>query len=369
MLSRLKKLLGGDSSNTTQTPDPPKSGGDGILVNAYCTCGNVHALNFVHTLHGQRDLSDPELRSHLEGFIGYVLNSGDGAMTRTRYHVMRHVQRVQQHLSVSIDERQLDALTVWASKANAILFFPDGGVCDPQGRVLLTSTGESPDPAAEIPYPHEAWQRKSRIDSSIATHGISVLSSLPPCVAEPELQLRTPQEVIERAYALFLVAVRAESLSSDQPLSIAELQMRLPLAFDFLTPNEQAFMQEAIPDLSMTAQFAWRYECLCVLEWALGLVDDLPFPSSICDVTLVAQTILDADYDQLVRTAKLRSANEILDALDLHYRLHWVVRQAQVDKVDIPGEIDGGVVLERHYALNWLVRFENSEWDEVDTPS
>ncbi|WP_394816959.1 DUF4272 domain-containing protein [Streptomyces lonegramiae] len=25
--------------------------------------------------------------------------------------------------------------------------------------------------------------------------------------------------------------------------------------------------------------------------------------------------------------------------------------------------------MERHYALNWLVRFEDSAWDEVDTPT
>ncbi|HDS1213045.1 TPA: DUF4272 domain-containing protein [Shewanella algae] len=36
---------------------------------------------------------------------------------------------------------------------------------------------------------------------------------------------------------------------------------------------------------------------------------------------------------------------------------------------DISPDIDRGVVLERHYALNWLIGFENSDWDEVDTPT
>ena len=58
-----------------------------------------------------------------------------------------------------------------------------------------------------------------------------------------------------------------------------------------------------------------------------------------------------------------------LDALDLHYRAHWAVRQAQMEQADPPGGLIPGVVLERHYALNWLVRFEDAPWDEVDTPT
>ena len=67
--------------------------------------------------------------------------------------------------------------------------------------------------------------------------------------------------------------------------------------------------------------------------------------------------------------AVLRPASDILDALDLHYRLHWAVRQARLDNKPVPGGIEGGVVYERHYALNWLVRFEDAEWDAVETPT
>jgi hypothetical protein len=31
--------------------------------------------------------------------------------------------------------------------------------------------------------------------------------------------------------------------------------------------------------------------------------------------------------------------------------------------------LDPGVIQERHHALNWLVRFEDAEWDDVDTPT
>jgi len=72
--------------------------------------------------------------------------------------------------------------------------------------------------------------------------------------------------------------------------------------------------------------------------------------------------------DRLIDEGRPRPAGEILDALDLHYRLHWAVRQARLDKRE-PAGLDGGVILERHHALNWLVRFEESDWDDVDTPT
>ena len=83
-----------------------------------------------------------------------------------------------------------------------------------------------------------------------------------------------------------------------------------------------------------------------------------------------ARLMLEArDTEGGMRAMKMRSNGEILDALDVHYRLHWLVRQARLkDQGPVQG-VDAGVVLERHRVLNWLVRFEDSAWDDVDTPT
>ncbi|KHM90147.1 DUF4272 domain-containing protein, partial [Xanthomonas vesicatoria] len=65
----------------------------------------------------------------------------------------------------------------------------------------------------------------------------------------------------------------------------------------------------------------------------------------------------------------LRPLPELLDALDLHLRLHWAVRQAGHTHQAPPADLVAGVVYERHYALNWLLHFEDADWDEVDTPT
>ena len=87
MFKRLKQLL---------TPTPPAPQGDEILVNAYATVADLPPRDFPHVTGGLRGLADPELAKHLNGFMHHVADAGQGKMTRTRYHVIRHIQRVLQ---------------------------------------------------------------------------------------------------------------------------------------------------------------------------------------------------------------------------------------------------------------------------------
>lgn len=362
MLKRLKGLLSGSAQ-------APARQQDGHLVNAYCTVGEVAAPPFPHDLHGWRSLADPELAQHLDGFCGYVQSRGDGAMTATRYHVLRHIQRARNQLSFTIGDGQWPALAAWANAANAILFLPDGSVRDPQARTLVSARDGSADSNALVPYPAGAWARKTRIEAVLAARECKSSAHLPPVLAEDEVRLRSPDEVAGRALALFLVAVRAESVATNAPIPVTELKRDMPLALPWLSPAERTFLDDATPSTSDTAQFAWRYEGLALLEWALGLADVLSWPEAICDVPETARRAISLHGESRMRGAGLRPVSEILDALDLHYRLHWLVRQARIDGKPAPAGLDSGVILERHYALNWLVAFEGSEWDEVDTPT
>jgi Domain of unknown function (DUF4272) len=368
MFKRLKNILLPKASKKMASPLPSPDV-DSLLINAYCTKGTVPELNFPCTLNNRRDLSDPELFPHLSGFVGYVRSRGNNEMSRAKYHVIRHIQRTQQHLSFSVEENQMDAVADWAERANALLFLPDGNVRDAQGRVLVSAIDGNSDQDAEIPYPVEAWERKARTEKFLATKNLGLPLHLPPLVSETELRLRDPQEIVGRALALFVVAVRAESLATNDPIAIPQLEERFPLAFTCLTENERSFLFAENPTSNEVIQFAWRYECLFLLEWVLGLVEFLPYPGAICDVPLAARIITTVDENTLFKTATMRPASEILDSLDLHYRLHWLVRQARHNNGEIPADCEGGVIQERHYALNWLVRFEESEWDDVDTPT
>ncbi|MQA41708.1 DUF4272 domain-containing protein [Rugamonas aquatica] len=357
MFNRIKQLfLSPDTSNH-------------ILINAYCTVAEVPKPGFPHVMQARRDLSDPELRPHLNGLMNHLAQAGAGKMTQVRYHVIRHVQRVRQHVSLSIEAGAMDGFTAWAEAANAIVFMEDGSMRDPQGRILLPASGDGGEPKAVVPYPQQAWQRKARSEQLLAERKVVVPATLPPLVSEPELRLRTPEDVLRRMLALFVVAIRAESLSGGHAIAVDDLKKRFPPAFAGLTDAERAFLAQEAPTEQETTQYLWRYEAILVLQWVLGLQDALPFADAICDVAAISRTVIERGTEGLRKQLAMRPAAEILDALDLHYRQHWATRQAILKKAAAPAGLNDGVLQERHHALNWLVHFEDRDWDEVDTPT
>jgi hypothetical protein len=234
--------------------------------------------------------------------------------------------------------------------------------------VRVASSDGSAEPEAAVPFPAAAWQRKAATEALLAARGLRPASTLPPVAAEPELRLRTAAEAGHRAIALLAVAIRAESLASGNALPVEELERKLTGLRDALSPQEAAFLRNEAPSLGELPQFSWRYESLRTLEWALGLAD-LPWPDQPCDAAPVARALLERVDDAAGGELSLRPAAEMLDALDLCYRLHWLVRQARLDGKPLPAGVDPGVVSERHHALNWLTCFENAGWDETDTPT
>ena len=225
---------------------------------------------------------------------------------------------------------------------------------------------------AVILLSRDARDRQARSEEELGQFGVRTPATLPPVVSEIDVVLRPAPEVARRAMALFVVALRAESLMS-RDIPVEDLKDR-PLALRALTPKEQAFLNDAAPDQQQITNFVWRYEALWLLAWTLGLVEELCYPSETCDVGILSKTFLESDEEALVKNAKLLPTETLLDALDLHFRLHWLVRQRQQDGKPSEGEtggndLDPGVVLERYYALNWLVQHGGAEWDDVQTPT
>lgn len=314
------------------------------LLNAYCTHREPPPLDFPHRLVARRDRSDPELPPHLSGFIQWIAGRGDGQMTVTLYHVLRHIERVQHQLSVELEDADLDAFGHWALASNALLFFPDSTVRDPSGGVLVYPTGAPPDDHARVPFPLVAWERKARSEELLTARGIP-LAPVPPVISDVEVQLRTGAEVRARAEALAAVARRGLGGPKEDVSGLK------------LSPIEAKFLDFDIPDEGEMFEAAWRTESRFLLEWALGAHAELPWPGDLAPpmVELTGET--------------LRPAGDILDQLDLHFRLHWAMRQAAQDKQEPPPGVNLSVVMERHYTLNWLVRFEDAEWDDVDMPT
>ena len=113
--------------------------------------------------------------------------------------------------------------------------------------------------------------------------------------------------------------------------------------------------------------FGWRYECAGVLLWAAGVVDDLPYPSEIIDVPVLAAIFWQhKGIGGLLSKGFSRSQSEILDAADITLRYDWACVEARVHGKEAPASLNGDVVMERHYAFNWIIGANGgADWDDI----
>lgn len=306
-----------------------------------------------------RDRSDPALAEHLRGLCGWILSQAQGGVpTPAQAHAVEHVWRVHNHLAFEPSPAQEAAVAAFALAANALVFLPDATLRHPSGAVVVGRNA-----SGDAPYPEQGHARRRRSREQLAAWGFQTPESLPPSPCEPEVVLRPAHEVWARALGLAKVAVHAEGMHGGDPVDANKLAQTFAGAMN--TADETAFLGSTRAPQQEMARFGFRYESLFALQWVLGLVSELPFPSQICDAGATVRSMLDAAK---APPTTLRSVGEILDVLDIHYRLHWVAVDRRVRKQ--PSDpIDEGIVYERRVALQWLIGLGGFDWEEIPTPT
>lgn len=340
-----------------------------VEIFAYCTHRNPPEPQFPHERVFVRDYSTAGFSEHLMELVTDLFQTSGGEISQTVYAVCRHLQRTNVLVAFRVDGEHLEAIAPWAWQSNAILFLPDRSIRDPNGALLHAPDSSEPDSGAQLPFLPDARQRKSQSEIELRNRMIDTPDSLPPVISEDEVTMRSPDDVAWRALALFIVAVRAESIANGKPIPIEALREKSPLSFQSLTPWEKAFLDNEAPSEADVSAAGWRYEALATLQWALGLQSTLPFPDCICDVPESARLMIAVPARQMIENAVLRPTGEILDAMDFNFRLLWAARDSAMRNAELPASIEGGVVTERQHAFNWLTFFENADWDDVDIPS
>ena len=96
-------------------------------------------------------------------------------------------------------------------------------------------------------------------------------------------------------------------------------------------------------------------------------MDELKYPSDICDVQGVVGAIFQPSREEFKNAIKIKNVAEILDELDKTYRMNWACVDARITGQPVGGNINPSVIYERHYALNWLTNYMGQEWDGVQT--
>ena len=220
------------------------------------------------------------------------------------------------------------------------------------------------DPSSQAGLTPEQLNRKIASEKIAKEHEVPVNSTLPYTEADEEVTLRTRDEIVDRALSLFYIALKGEGL---EKVFLTDFEKKYQV-LSKLSPEEKDYALAENPTQQQSIDAVWRYESLQVMLWALGYVDQLEYPDSLCRVPeLVSIFRTYPDETSFRQNARLRTKSEILDQTDLIYRLDWACVDARIHNQPAPGKLDAGVVYERHYALNWLTNYMEDEWDDIST--
>jgi len=204
--------------------------------------------------------------------------------------------------------------------------------------------------------------RKEASEALLLQHGVAINKNLPTTPDAADVTLQDKAAMLERAYALTLIAAKGEGV--EQPrLDRVKADFRI----EGLSPYEVLVFGKTTLEDREKAYASWRYESLNTILWALGLLDTLPYPSAICDVSNIVGMMLQNSREALAAKAYVRGADEILQELDKTYRMHWACVDARIKGQAVGGDLQPGVVYERHYALNWITQYGGQSWDNVST--
>lgn len=207
-------------------------------------------------------------------------------------------------------------------------------------------------------------KRKASTEEYLNSVGVPLNLNLPRVEDDSEVKLRDALDVARRSLVLYSMSAVGYGAESQRAVN----WLRVQNLWDFVSPDEKAFLTNEDPSEQQVVEASWRVESLWTLLWSMGKIDYLDFPTDTCDVEKVQDLmpVPDSDCEGFLADSTLRSLPEVLDQVDMIYRIHWAVREAQLTGQAIPCSLNPSVVYERHYALNWLVGYAD-QWDDITT--
>lgn len=331
-----------------------------------------------------------DFQEHLNGFANYAREQGmerAGEYNPAIHSVFQHITRVRRHYVFEREEGcDLSEFTQWATTANAIFFMPDGSVRNGEGKDLLDPANADENHLVTAPTTAQAQARRDRIRGRLWEEGVRISPFLPPVISEPEVVLRRPDDVLDRAKALAVVASAALNVvDGEAVVDVADMRT----AATTFTPEETTFL-DAVERFNShgsadypaelrehAIQLRWGFVAADMLAWVIGVTDSDPFELIAPEPTALCTTL-----DAVTSPSELKphSLEDICDAWEYTFSMRWfAVDQAlkanqsnhtELAKVVQPNgfhlePVQGSILLERHRALSWLLN-PNVPYQDTD---
>jgi hypothetical protein len=209
-----------------------------------------------------------------------------------------------------------------------------------------------------------AEERRNRTNAFLTAIQVPVLADLPVVDDHNNARFQTAQDIARRSVILYVIifVVHREMTAEE-----ARAYLQGSGLWPNVSPMERKFLaSNNVPD-QVRVEYSWRIESLNVLLWSLGKIPTLDLPRKMCEFENVRDLPdLTVDPKEWIERASLRNVEDILNESDFTYRLHWAVRDGELNRNTVPGNFHPGIVFERHYALNWLLLYDDN-WDDVTT--
>jgi Domain of unknown function (DUF4272) len=199
----------------------------------------------------------------------------------------------------------------------------------------------------------ESERRRKRTTGYLKLWGVDAdLSTLNVPLEETTI-LATTAEIVGKAKVFCLLSLKGQGLTLREVFAFADAYA----LWEHVSVAENNYiLDEAAPE-SDDVQYAWRYEALNALLWALGHAKHLGFPADASDPAKAMQRCMELVLNPSTAGESMgeaRSAKEILDAADVAFALNAIALSVPVGQ-PAPASLHRGVVFERALAFRWLL--------------
>lgn len=200
---------------------------------------------------------------------------------------------------------------------------------------------------------------KAKSESIIKGFGLEANPALPLIEDIEQIKLREASDIARR----ILVLGYLYGISFNVKRSKIKGDLKRYGLYNDLSPHEQKVLSSLFLSKQARTDVDWVTEGIEVLGWAIGLWEEVS-PLGPCNEDRQADVVaLKQDPSDFINNARLIEVEKILQQADLIYRLHWVVKRAEVSSL---GEFSNDIYKERHKAINWIIGIEEC-WDEIRT--
>lgn len=211
----------------------------------------------------------------------------------------------------------------------------------------------------------ESEKRKIKSEEFIHKLGILVDPNLPFLPIEKDTKIRTPIEILYRSLSLLPVCINAIDESEEAKKDALTIGFLFNLG-DHITEKERNFLTNDSINYEDKVLLSWRVEAIQTLLWSLGLISELKPLNDFYSISEALELIfsIGKEVGDYLKHIKMRTKKELLDELDLYYRLHIVCSELRTNNIE-NNILSSDIVYERHYALSWITYQNNEDWDNI----